>query len=125
MKFEINFDHMPAYVLIRTEGETSVRDFDALLTTLVESPRWITGTDQIVDHRKLEIDNHPSNEVQEIEDIVKSHNEKLGNGRCAFIVKDNLGFGLIRMYELIGGGNIHIKVGIFHSINEAVEWLKQ
>ena len=125
MKFEINFEHMPDYVLIRTEGEVSVRDFDELLTTLVDSPRWVTGTDQIVDHRKLLIDNLPSDDVLGIEDIVKIHIERLGNGRCAFIVKDALGFGFIRMYELIGGGDIHIKIEIFHSINEAVEWLKQ
>ena len=41
MKFEINFDHMPEYVLIRTDGEASDRDFDDLLTKIVDSPRWV------------------------------------------------------------------------------------
>ena len=125
MKFEINFDNMPEYVLIRTEGEVSVRDFDALLTTLVDSPGWVTGTDQIVDHRKLVMDNVVLNDVVILEDIVKMHSKKLGDGRCAFVVKSDFEFGMVRMYELIGGGEIHIKVGVFYSINEAVEWLKQ
>ena len=125
MKFEINFDNMPEYVLIRTEGEISVGDFDALLTTLVDSPRWVTGTDQIVDHRKLMMGNVTPNDVKILEGIVKMHSKKLGNGRCAFVVKGDFEFGMVRMYELIGGGKIHIKVGVFQSINEAVEWLKQ
>jgi hypothetical protein len=125
MKFEINFDNMPEYVLIRTEGEASVRDFDVLLTTLLDSPRWVTGTDQIVDHRKLVMGNLPSIDVNKIKDIVKMHSKKLGNGRAAFVVKGKFEVGMLRIYELIGGGKIHIKVGLFHSINEAVEWLKQ
>ena len=125
MEFEINFDNMPEYVLIRTEGEALVRDFDMLLTTLVDSPSWVTGTDQIVDHRKLMMGNVTPNDVKILEGIVKMHSKKLGNGRCAFVVKGNFEFGMVRMYELIGGGKIHIKVGVFQSINEAVEWLKQ
>ena len=125
MEFDINFDNMPEYVLIRTEGEALVRDFDVLLTTMVDSPRWITGTDQIVDHRKLVMGNVTPNDVKILEGIVKMHSKKLGNGLCAFVVKGDFEFGMVRMYELIGGGKIHIKVGIFHSINEAVEWLKQ
>ncbi len=125
MEFDINFEHMPEYVLIRTEGEASVGGFDELLTKLVDSPRWVTGTDEIVDHRKLVMNNLISNDMKIIKNIVKNHSKKLGNGRCAFVVKGDFEFGMARMYELIGGGKIHIKVGVFHSINEAVEWLKQ
>ena len=125
MKFEINFDNMPEYVLIRTEGEASVRDFDVLLTTLVDSPKWITGTDLIVDHRKLVMDNLTSNAMERIKNIVKKHSKKMSEGRVAFIVKDTLGFGNARMYELIGGDTIHLEVRVFYSIDEAVVWLKQ
>jgi hypothetical protein len=125
MKFEINFDHMPEYVLIRTDGEASVQDFDNLFTTLFNSPIWVTGTSQIVDHRKLIMSKLTPNDMQRIEDSVKKHKEKLGNGPCAFVVNDALGFGFARMYELIGGENIHHEVKIFYSINKAVEWLKQ
>jgi hypothetical protein len=125
MKFEISFDHMPEYVLIQTEGEATVGGFEELLTTMVNSPEWVTGTDQIVDHRKLVLGKVVPEEVRSVESVVKKCSEKLGNGRCAFIVKDDLGFGFVRMYELIGGDNIHSRVEVFYTINEAVEWLKQ
>lgn len=124
MEFKINFDHMPDYVLIQTQGEASHRDFDDLLTELVNSPKWVVGTPQVVDHRELIMQNLSSDSMQRIMDIVKKHSDKLGNGRCAFVVKDALGFGVARMYELIGGERVHIEVGVFYSLNEAVEWLK-
>ena len=124
MKFKINFDYMPDYVLIQTQGEASDHDFDDLLTELIDSTKWVVGTRQLVDHRELIMKNLTSNSMQRIRDIVKKHSKKLGNGRCAFVVKDALGFGIARMYELIGGESIHIEVGVFYSLNEAVEWLK-
>ena len=125
MKFKINFDHMPEYVLIQTDGEASSRDFDDLLTKIVDSPRWVVGTSQLVNHRKLVMDNLTSDDIQRIKYIVKKHIKKLGGGPCAFVIKDVLGFGIARMYELISGESIHLKVRVFYSINEAVEWLKQ
>jgi hypothetical protein len=124
MEFKVNFDHMPDYVFVQTQGEASDRDFDDLITMLVNSPKWVVGTRQLVDHRELIMKNLSSDSMQRIMDIVKKHSKKLGNGRCAFVVKDALGFGIARMYEVIGGERIHIEVGVFYSLNEAVEWLK-
>lgn len=124
IRFKINFEQSPEYVFIQTDGEVSVRGFDELLTGIVESPNWIAGAKQLVDHRKLKINTLPSEDVEKIKDIVKKHSKELGNGRCAFVVTDPLGFGLIRMYENLGGDDIHQEVGVFYTIDEAVEWLR-
>jgi len=124
MRFEINFDESPGYVYIRTDGEASVRGFDKLLTEIVDSPNWKTGTKQLVDHRKLIFQKLTSSDIRKVKDIVKKNSKKLGNGRCAFVVNDTLGFGLARMYEIIGGKDIHQEVGVFYTIDEAVEWIK-
>ncbi len=116
---------MPDYVLIRTEGEAAVNGFDALLTTLVESDQWKPGTRQIVDHRKLIANNITSDDILHIKNVVKKYAEKLGNGRCAFVVNDKLGFGLARMYNLSGGDELHQESSIFYSVDEAAAWLKQ
>lgn len=124
MKFEINFEKSHDYVYVQTDGEASVRGFDELLTEIVESPTWIAGTKQLVDHRKLKPEKLTSEDVRRIEDIVAKHAKKLGNGRCAFVVSNALGFGLVRMYECLGGGKIHNESSVFYTIEEAVEWLE-
>lgn len=124
MRFEIDFDQSPDYVYIRTEGEASVRGFDKLLAEIVDSPNWKTGTKQLVDHRKLMLDKLTSEDMRTIKDIVKKNSNKLGNGRCAFVINNTLGFGLARMYELLGGKEIHQEIAVFYTIDEAVEWLR-
>ena len=124
MRFEINFEQLPEYVYIQTDGEASVRGFNELLTAIVESPNWITGAKQLVDHRKLKPDMLTSEDVRKIKNIVKKHAKKLGNGRCAFVVSEATGFGLVRMYELYGGEEIHQEVAVFYTIDDAVEWLR-
>ena len=124
MRFEINFDQSKEYVYIQTDGEASVSGFDKLLTAIVESPKWIPGTKQLVDHRKLKHDKLTSEDVQKIEAIVKKHGKKLGNGPCAFVVPGPLGFGLVRVYEGLGGEDIHQEIAVFYTIDEAVEWLR-
>ena len=125
MKFYINFDYMPEYVLIKTEGEALVSDFDDMITKIVDSARWVTGTSMLVDHRKLMVDNLTSNNMYRIKDIAKNHSEKMGKGHIVFVVKDAIQFGNARMYELIGGKTIHQEIEVFYSTDEAVEWLKQ
>jgi hypothetical protein len=67
--------------------------------------------------------NLASDDIRIIEDIVKRHSKKMGNGRCALVVDDALGFGLARMYELIGGESVHQEVGVFYESDKAIEWL--
>jgi len=76
-------------------------------------------------HERPPFENLTSKNMRIIKNIVKMHSKQLGDGRCAFVIKGEFEFGMARMYELIGGDKIHIRVGVFRSINEAVEWLKQ
>lgn len=124
MRFIINFNQSPEYVYIQTDGAASVDGFDELLTEIVNSPNWKTGTKQLIDHRKLKAQKLTSADLNRIKDIVIKNSEKLGNGNCAFVIKDDLGFGLIRMYELLGGDEIHQEIAIFYNIDDAVEWLR-
>jgi hypothetical protein len=123
MKFEIDFGMSPAYVYIRTDGEASVAGFRELLTALVNEPRWETGLKQLVDHRKLILDKLTAGDMREVKNVVKKNAEKLGNGHCAFVISGSLGFGLARMYELLGGSEIHGGIAVFYSVDEAIDWL--
>jgi hypothetical protein len=123
MKFEIDFSHMPQYVVVRTHGKATIPGFEAALSTLVNSPQWQAGTNQLVDHSKLQYGHFTSQDMRAVEGVVQKYGDRMGCGRCAFIVSDKLGYGLVRMYELLGGDNLHAEVRIFHTPDEAVRWL--
>ncbi len=125
MKFEFNFSPLPDYVLIKTEGEPSIEDIESLFKALVDSPNWKPGTKQLYDHRKSILRDFSSDGMRRMADITKKYGNKLGRGSIALIVKGSLGYGLGRMYQMLGGEQVHAEVGIFYSIEEAVEWLKK
>jgi hypothetical protein len=116
---------MPHYLLVTTEGTVNVHDFDRLLTTVTRSPEWVAGTAQLVDHRDLDPAGLDSSGIKKIEQVVEKYRDNLGNGPCAFVVKDEVGFGFARMYEMIGGDTIHKDVEVFYSIEEAGDWLNK
>lgn len=125
MKFEISFENLPAYVRICTKGKASVRGFEELMCALVHAPEWVPGTSQLVDHRQMVLTHFLPEDMQQIMNIVRNYREKLGKGRCAFVVSDRMGFGFARMYELIGGDAIHTDSNVFYSSKDADEWLKK
>lgn len=125
MHFEISFDHMPEFVLIRTGGEATVQDFDVLLTQLVNSAEWIPGTSQLVDHRRLVLESLDYSAMEAIRGVMANYTGELGSGRCAFVVGDELGFGMARMYDMLGGDAVHAGIGVFYSMDEAMEWIRK
>ena len=124
MEFILDFENMPDYILIRTSGPADVSGFERLMLALLNSPGWITGTPQVVDHRGLDLTVIEPSEVKKVVDIIKQSIGGLGNGICAFVMKDELGFGFARMYELSGGDNLHAKVEVFYSLRDALAWIK-
>ncbi len=124
MKFEIDFSPLPDYVLIKTEGKASVEGFDDIFEMLVSSPKWKDGTAQLIDHRNIIVKDFSSEEMRRLVDLVREYTKKHKPGPCAFVVKDDLAFGIARMYEILGGEGLHPAIEIFHTIKEATEWLK-
>ncbi len=124
MDYTLDFDNMPDYVLLRTRGPASVEGFRTMVKALVESPEWITGTPQIVDHRELDVTVIVPDELTAVKDILVEYSKELGSGVCAFVMGDELGFGFARMYDILGGDSVHSNVEVFYSFREALIWIK-
>ncbi len=89
MKYNFDFSNMPEYVLVKTGEFAVVEDFYKLLKDLLASPKWIKGTPQIIDHQYLDLKKMTFEDVKMIQSIVEFHAEKLGGGKCAFVIQGN------------------------------------
>ncbi|MCD6582847.1 MAG: hypothetical protein J7K90_13720 [Desulfuromusa sp.] len=89
MKYNFDFSYMPEYVLVKTGEFAVVEDFYKLLKDLLASPKWIKGTPQIIDHQHLDLKKMTFQDVKMIQSIVEFHTEKLGRGKCAFVIQGN------------------------------------
>jgi len=124
MTFEISFDLSDEYVYVKTAGHATPEGFDKMITGMINSPQWKPGGKQLIDHRNLNGKNLTSADLQQIGNIVKKYLKLIGFGKCAYLIPDSLGFGLVRMYELMGGEKLHQEMAVFYDMDEAVEWLK-
>ena len=124
MTFEISFEFSEDFVYVKTAGQAAPVGFDRLMSALVNSPQWKADGKQLIDHRNLKGKNLTASDLQQIKDIVKKYLNQIGYGKCAYLIPDTLGFGLVRMYELMGGEQLHQDMAVFYDMEEAVEWLK-
>ncbi|MDA3903367.1 MAG: hypothetical protein PF441_07980 [Desulfuromusa sp.] len=89
MKYDFDFSNMPNYVLIKTGGFAVVEDLYKLLKDLLASPKWIKGTPLVIDHQYLDLKKMTFAEIKMIQSIVEFDAEKLGGGKCAFVIQAN------------------------------------
>jgi hypothetical protein len=92
MRYDFDFSYLPDYILIKTGGFDVVEDFYKLLKDLLASPKWIKGTPLIIDHQYLDLKKMTFAEVKMIQSIVEFDAEKLGCGKCAFVIQGNSSF---------------------------------
>ena len=124
MTFEISFNDSIKYVYVKTSGNASPDGFDKLMRAIVNFPQFQPGGKQLIDHRNLKGKNITATEMQQIKDVVKKYLKQIGYGKCAYLIPDTLGYGLVRMYELMGGEELHKEMAVFYNMEEAVAWLK-
>ncbi|MCF6266708.1 MAG: hypothetical protein L3J57_09215 [Desulfuromusa sp.] len=89
MKYDFNFSNMPDYILIKTGEFAVVEDLYKLLKDLLASPKWVKETPLIIDHQYLNLKKMTFEEIKMIQSIVEFYTEKLGGGKCAFVIQGN------------------------------------
>lgn len=122
MKYSFDFSKMPDFVLIKTGEFAVVDDFYKLLKDLTDSSRWIKGAAQIVDHRLHDLSRMTPEDMKSIFSIVEFYSDRLGNGKCAFIVTGDIAQ-LAAQFYTQSAQDLHSAVGVFTSLAEAEKWL--
>lgn len=122
MNYELDFANMPDYVVIKTYGLADVQGFSDLLTELVESPQWIVGTKQLVDHRLLDLSLLKPQDIGMISSVVSLLAKKLGDGKCVFLMEGTSDL-LTGNYYCDFTKQVHSATKISVNTTEAKDWL--
>ena len=113
---------MPAYVVVTTAGKASLDGFAQLLKALTQSPQWVAGTAQLIDHRNLDLSTMSPATIGLISELVKYHAAQLGPGRAAFVMSGALG--ILSSENYCFSENLpHDTARTFSSLEEATDWL--
>ncbi len=109
---------------IHLEGTLSTQDILDTFDEMVKHPDFVEGSDALWD---LCDASHPDLTVTDLYNIgshVQKHAEKRGAGKTAWIVLNQVDFGIARMFEMLTDQDISIKFRVFDSVEEAKDWIK-
>lgn len=79
----------------------------------------------IWDATKLEVGHVTIDEITYIIGNIQQASEKRKGGKAAWVVRDDFGFGMGRMFELMAEEKMQIEIMVFYEINEAKNWISQ
>lgn len=123
MNHHYSFENLPHYVLIQADGIATVSGCEALVESLVSSPEWKSEYLSILDFRNLDFSHFTTGDIREVAGILEKYYKRLGGGACAFVVRNTLEYGLIRMFEMLSGAKNPMDVRVFYSMGDAVQWI--
>jgi hypothetical protein len=123
VEYTIVFGGEPQDVTITTSGWADREVFLRFNKELVADERFEPGMAILVDHTDLDATALTSYDVEAIGNSVKRISDRLGESLIAVVGEDWVTFGLARE-SLALAGPIPSRFGIFHTREEAIEWLR-
>jgi hypothetical protein len=123
MEWTIEHDPQRPYLEVRTRGEFTLQDHVRMVEDILARPFWVPGTDVLFDHRELDFGNIGFAEMTAARSTHASHDEQIGNGKSAMLVRSQRDFGLSRQFELLSEEFVAAKLRVFLDEAEARAWL--
>jgi len=111
-------------LVVETSGEMNAADFLIMAEDLLRHPRCLENGNVIFDHRALEFGHMALDELEKIRDFHRRHEERIGNGKSAIVVKPGFAYEWHKIWaqgKKIETGN---KVCVFENYDDAVSWVE-
>ncbi len=107
-------------VINTTQGSDTFEDILSYISLRIDD--WV-GKNVIWDVNSLDFSKVKSQSIQPFILNGQLLSEKRKDLNTAIIVESDLGFGMMRMLQLLSEGQIRFKFGVFRSKSEAMKWL--
>lgn len=108
-------------VYVQVTGRLSPVDHARHLRELVDDPAFQAGMPCLVDWRDGD-ESNTSDEVRMMADSVRRELSRLGEGRCAIVVRTDVQYGLTRVFTAFLG-DAPLEFRTFRKIDDACRWL--
>jgi hypothetical protein len=100
-------------------------EFRALCSDLVANCLWRDGCDTIFDYRSGTLAHLTGYNLDEKISVLLSHIDRMGNGKMALVLSDQVSFGISRMFELMADGKmLGIDICPFYDMHAAETWIR-
>jgi len=122
MQVEVSIDRERQIALVRLTGALDVDELARQAAAFVDRPDVVPGMPAIFDLRGLDFASFRAQESQVISVVNRRLASRRGAARVAAVVDGDLGFGVIRMHEVLGKSP-NLVVRAFREMEEARQWV--
>ena len=117
------FDPSLGCLRIKMKGIFQAEDFIRLFDELLEHEHFRTGINTLWD---LSLASHPDMSVSDLLAIgahVQQNAEKRGISKTAWVVANEIDYGIARMFEMVNDKTVPMDFRVFRNLNEAETWV--
>ncbi|MGD0274272.1 MAG: hypothetical protein ABSB96_11150 [Gaiellaceae bacterium] len=127
MEYEITWGGDPEDASVTTWGTATIEGLDAWVKEGLSDSRYRSGMCVLVDHSRLDWSGLTPKDVHERIEFFAKEAARLGRARAAVVMRAPADFGIARMEQAYVElePELEIEIGVFFSIEDAREWLRE
>lgn len=125
MHYTICVHHHERYVEVSASGPASTQGFLAFVTELLEPAISDLNYDLLVNFSSLDTSTLGSENIRSVVAFLEMRKERLRPRKNALVATSALTFGFARMYQILAEGILPMKIQVFSSSDQAVQWLRE
>ena len=123
MNIKSSVDHAKQLTIFKVVGKPSFENIKELIKPFYEKH---PTRNLLWDLRNDRLESWSSENLEAIADYVRQHGDVRAGGKTAFVVSNELGYGLFRMLESFGDIRmVPIDRKVFRSMDEADHWFEE
>lgn len=123
MRWQIEFIEEGSFVRVTTYDHFNLADYRLMVSEILSQPFWTPGADALFDHRQLEFTDISRRQIEHAASVHREHDEQIGNGLAAIIVKNPADFGLGSMFRESAEQMVAANLCFFLDEQKALDWM--
>lgn len=122
MQVDISIDRDRNIAMVRITGRLNVGEVGRQAAAFVDRPDFTPGLPAIFDLRGADFASFGAVGSRAVAEVNRGLAARRGAARVAFVVDNDLGFGVLRMHEVLGQSS-NLQVRVFRDLAEAQHWV--
>jgi Holliday junction resolvase RusA-like endonuclease len=124
MNNSFKIDPTRTLVEMKISGAFNFTKFRSFFESVLNHPDFRPGFKIFCDAREMDFNKMTRSDIDELVKLDKDILEKRGHGKTAFLVKEDLQFGMSRMVELQRDESHRDPLNVFKNLDRARKWLE-
>lgn len=123
MDYSIVYTKSTNCFITKTNGKMNADDFIKMAESLLDHTKSFPGANVLFDHTSLDFKDVSVDDLQKIREFHMSHEEKIGNGKSAMLLKTGLSKEWYHLWSQGEKIKTQNRVQVFEDYNDALGWL--